>query len=49
VNTGPLEEKLQPSTKAKLNTMYQSSNHEVAATLRAQGYERLPVWMDQTI
>ncbi|MDQ3218887.1 MAG: sulfotransferase domain-containing protein [Actinomycetota bacterium] len=44
-NTGRLDEKLDPSTAARLRQIYAASNREVAAMLRAHGYEQLPGWL----
>jgi hypothetical protein len=45
-NTGRLEEELNTSTADRLNQIYAASNRDVAALLKAHGYERLPGWLE---
>lgn len=44
-NTGQLDEKLEPAAAERLGRIYAASNREVAALLRANGYQRLPSWL----
>lgn len=44
--TGQLPESLQPQTRKRLEALYRESNATTAAALRANGYRRLPPWLE---
>jgi len=44
-NTARLDEELDAPTRGRLNRIYAVSNREVAVLLRANGYKRLPGWL----
>jgi hypothetical protein len=48
LNTGKLEEQLQPSTRLRVKEMYRESNLSLTSILRAGGYDHLPSWLCET-
>jgi hypothetical protein len=45
LNSGQLEEQLQPSTRLRVKEMYRESNLALISILRPRGYDRLPGWL----
>jgi len=46
VNTGSLDERLDPATAAQVAQQYRAANQAVATKLRAAGYEDVPPWLE---
>jgi len=47
LNSGELDETLQPQTRRDLDEMYRESNLAVSVALKARGYDRLPPWLER--
>jgi hypothetical protein len=49
LGTGELAETMQPQTRARVETLYRDSNAATASALRANGYRRLPPWLEDAV